>query len=153
MLKWVPTGLTSILAWCVSSARWSHIVAQLLHVFGHDVKRHGDKTLGANAGHCNVQRWRGCDAKQARTGGLREGAMQQQTFSAFAVGHHFRVCVFRPTSQQPASWEGNVSEMFLMCSCRSSNKSHLVNFCSLHVGSGTNMGTLRVCLQKQTSTY
>lgn len=52
------------LAWCVPSARRSHIVAQLLHIFGHDVKRNSDKTLGANAGHCNIQRWRGCDASR-----------------------------------------------------------------------------------------
>lgn len=29
----------------------------------------------------------------------------QQTFSAFTLGHNFRICVFRPPSQQPAEQE------------------------------------------------
>lgn len=38
----------------------------------------------------------------------KQAHILRQTFSAFALGHDFRVCVFRPTSKQPASWNGRI---------------------------------------------
>lgn len=36
---------------------------------------------------------------------------------------------------------------------RDDQRAHLVNFWSLHVGSGTNMATLLVCLREKTNTF
>lgn len=37
--------------WCVQRARWSSVVAQFLHVFGHYVKGDSDEALGTNPCH------------------------------------------------------------------------------------------------------
>lgn len=89
---------------CVPGAGRSGVVAQLLHVFGHDVEGDGDEALGANPRHCrtNVFTNKVILVISYKLGEKQQAGTDGQTFSAFTLSHNFRVCVFRPPSQKPA---------------------------------------------------
>lgn len=120
---------------CVGGGAWSCVVAKFLHVFHHDVEGDGDEALGLNTSHCKHTNmvlvlvklpkfhleicpqdvwikkngWNICFGfKCSRKSSLSV----LQTFSAFTLGHDFRVCVFRATSQQPAATHDNKKRWF-----------------------------------------